>query len=398
MDITITPGLLSGTVRAIPSKSMAHRLLICAAFADTDTTLICPDINRDIQATADCLSALGAQISRTESGFSITPITAIPEKADLYCAESGSTLRFLLPVVGALGVNARFHMEGRLSSRPLSPLWEEMEHMGCSLSWQEADVLHCSGKLCSGEYTIAGNISSQFITGLLFACCLIPGQSKITVTGKLESRPYLDMTLDALAQFGLHCADFTVNGGKALRSPGTLNVEWDWSNAAFFLTAAHLGNCVDVRGLNPHSHQGDRAITAILSALENPCTVDASNIPDLVPILAIAAAHCKGCLFTGIRRLRLKESDRVASVIGMLHSLGIHAEATEETLCVYPGCFTGGIVDSFNDHRIAMAAAIAATVSTGPVTILNAQCVSKSYPAFWDDYSYLGGHYEQHIR
>lgn len=398
MDITITPGLLCGSVPAIPSKSMAHRLLICAAFADKPTVLVCRDINRDIRATAECLMALGAQITRTETGYSIVPISKIPSKADLYCAESGSTVRFLLPVVGALGVDAFFHMEGRLPSRPLSPLWEEMERMGCCLSRPKEDILRCTGKLLPGEYTIAGNISSQFITGLLFACCLIPGKSKINITGKLESRPYLDMTLDTLAVFGKACHVSAISGDTPLISPGTAEVEGDWSNAAFFLAAASIGNSVAVTGLNNDSHQGDKAVIPLLSAMEQPCTVDASDIPDLVPILAVAAACKKGCRFTGIRRLRLKESDRVASVIAMLRSLGVHAEATEDTLTVCPGALQGGTVDSANDHRIAMAAAIAATAATGPVTILHAQCVQKSYPSFWDEYTRLGGHYEQHIR
>ena len=398
MDITITPGALCGTVPAIPSKSVAHRLLICAAFADAPTTLVCPDINRDIQATADCLCALGAQIRRTETGFEIAPVAEIPKQAVLSCAEGGSTPRFLLPVAGALGVDTTFRMEGRLAARPLSPLWEEMERMGCRLSRPTADTLRCTGKLHPGEYTIAGNISSQFITGLLFACSLIPGASHISVTGKLESKPYLDMTVDALAQFGLTCKDLSINGGQQLHSPGALAVEGDWSNAAFFLGARTVGNPVAVTGLNPLSHQGDRAVTDILLHLESFCNVDATDIPDLVPILSVVAACRKGCVFTGIRRLRLKESDRVASVIGMLRSLGIRAEFTENTLSVHPGAFTGGLVDSVNDHRIAMAAAIAATVSTGPVTILNAQCVNKSYPAFWAEFSRLGGHYEQYIR
>ena len=386
MNITITPAPLRGTIRAIPSKSKAHPLLLIIPIGDRPAELLCAETNRDIEATAQCLQALGAEIQRTEAGYSVVPVREIPQKTDLYCCESGSTLRFLLPVVGALGVEAAIHMEGRLAARPLSPLWEEMERMGCRLSRSDENTILCHGKLKPGTYTIAGNVSSQFISGLLFAFRLMDGACDLEITGTLESAPYVALTKAAMELF------------PEGHSPERIAVEGDWSNAAFFLGARTVGNPVDVTGLNPLSHQGDRAVTDILLHLESFCTVDATDIPDLVPILSVVAACRKGCVFTGIRRLRLKESDRVASVIGMLRSLGIRAESTENTLSVHPGAFTGGFVDSFNDHRIAMAAAIAATVSTGPVTILNAQCVNKSYPAFWAEFSRLGGHYEQYIR
>ena len=218
MDITITPKKLSGRVTAIPSKSQAHRLLICAAFADSPTVLHCPDTNRDIEATAACLRALGADIQRTAEGYTVSPIQAIPATALLPCRDSGSTLRFLLPVVGALGVDAVFQMEGRLPQRPLSPLWEEMERMGCQLSRPAEDTLRCQGKLKAGTYTISGGVSSQFITGLLLACALIRGESRIEITGKLESAPYVTMTLRAMEGFGMSIQDFTLEGGQAFHS------------------------------------------------------------------------------------------------------------------------------------------------------------------------------------
>lgn len=397
MDITITPTKLRGKITAIPSKSQAHRLLICAAFADKPTQLLCADTNRDIEATADCLRSLGAEIIRTAAGYNITPTARIPEKADLDCCESGSTLRFMLPVVGALGVDATFHMEGRLPQRPLSPLQEEMERMGCGITRPTANTLRCTGRLRNGNYCIDGGVSSQFITGLLLACALMEGGGAVQITGRLESRPYVDMTVDALALFGIDAHTYTISGGS-LSTPGTLAVEGDWSNEAFFLAAAALGNRVEVNGLNENSSQGDRAVSAHLDGLKTYRTIDATDIPDLVPILAVAAAANKGACFTGIRRLRLKESDRVASVCAMLEALGGTATATEDTLYIEPCAFTGGTVDAFGDHRIAMAAAIAATTATGPVTILGAQCVSKSYPRFWEEYKRLGGQYEQYIR
>ena len=201
MDITIHPRPLRGEISIIPCKYQAHRLLICAAFADGPTQLACPDSNRDIEATADCLRSLGAKIARTDSGYTVDPVIFIPEKAELNCCESGSTLRFMLPIVGALGIDAVFHMEGRLPQRPLSPLWEEMERMGCCLSRPTANTIRCTGKLKPGEYIIDGGVSSQYITGLLFAAALIEGNSSITITGRLESKPYVDMTRHALKLF-----------------------------------------------------------------------------------------------------------------------------------------------------------------------------------------------------
>ena len=382
MDITITPGTLCGAVAAIPSKSQAHRMLICAAFASTPTNLICLDTNQDIEATADCLRALGASIVRTGEGYTISPISEPPDKATLNCGESGSTLRFMLPIVGALGVEATFQMAGRLPQRPLYPLWEEMERMGCSLTRPTDCTIQCIGQLLPGDYSIDGSVSSQFITGLHFALPLINGDTSLKVTGKLESRPYITMTKKAIETF-------CYPGNP---SPGTVTVEGDWSNAAFWLTAKFLGNDLTITNLDPVSPQGDRAISVLLPQMEErKVTFSAADIPDLVPILSVAAATKNGAIITDIQRLRLKESDRVASVIAMITALGGHAEATQSVLTVHGADFTGGIVDACNDHRIAMAAAVAATVCTEKVTILGAECVNKSYPKFWEEYSRLGG-------
>ena len=383
MDITIQPKKLRGTVRAIPSKSQAHRYLICAALADSPTAIRCAETNRDMDATADCLHSLGAKIERTGWGYHVTPISDIPKTAHLPCRDSGSTLRFLLPVVGALGVDATFQMEGRLPQRPLSPMWEELERMGCTLCRPTSDTIRCTGKLRPGHYTIAGNVSSQYISGLLFAHRILEDCS-LEITGTIESAPYIEMTRRAIRQFAA--------------SPAEVTVEGDWSGGAFWLAAANLGSDVTTLGLDPTSPQGDRAADHWLPRLWEHQTIDASDIPDLVPVLSIAAAAHRGAVFQNIRRLRLKESDRVASTIAMLESLGGKAEATEDTLTVFGTGLTGGTVDSVNDHRIAMSAAIAATVCKEPVTILGAECVEKSYPSFWAEYARLGGNYEQHLR
>lgn len=398
MDITITLAHLSGSVRVIPSKSQAHRLLIAAAFSDAPTHLLCAQTSRDIEATATCLRALGAQITRTEDGYHVTPVHTIPQRAVLACSDSGSTLRFLLPIAGALGIDATFILEGRLPERPLSPLWEEMERMGCTLSRPTRESVRCCGKLRSGTFVIDGGVSSQYITGLLFAAALLDGENRIEITGKLESAPYVAMTAQVLALFGVNCDHLIIKKSHSLKSPGTVTVEGDWSNGAFFLAANALGGSLNISGLNEDSTQGDRAVSDLLSRLcrEN-AHISACDIPDLVPILSVVAASRHGAVFNDIRRLRLKESDRVASVIAMLESLGGKAEATDNTLTVYPVPLTGGTVESFNDHRIAMSAAIAATVCTQEVTILGAQCTDKSYPQFWALYARLGGQYEQHI-
>ena len=398
MDICITPKKLYGNINAIPSKSQAHRMLICAAFSDQPTTLICPETNRDIEATANCLTALGAGITWLSNGYRVKPIEEVPFRASLPCQDSGSTLRFLLPIAGALGVDTVFQMTGRLPQRPLTPLWEEMERMGCTLTRPTADTIRCTGRLRSGEYAINGTISSQFITGLLFALSLLSGQSRLQVLGKLESAPYVSMTLAAMERFGISCNDYCFPGNGRFHSPGTVTVEGDWSNAAFFLAAQALGSPIQVGNLNPDSPQGDRACARLMPELKDKLTISAADIPDLVPILAVTAAANQGAVFTDIGRLRLKESDRVASVMDMLRALGGQAEADDTTLTVYGTGLHGGTVDSRNDHRIAMAAAIGATVCSSPVTVLGAQCVEKSYPAFWREYQQLGGKYEQHLR
>ena len=398
MDITIHPCALRGDVKVIPSKSQAHRLLICADFANHETYLVCPETNRDIEATADCLNSLGAKILRTADGYSIDPISVIPEKATLNCCESGSTLRFLLPIAGALGIDTVFQMEGRLPQRPLSPLKEEMERMGCQFSWVSSNELRLTGKLRPGDYYIDGGISSQFITGLLFASSLMEGDSAICITGRLESKPYVDMTLHAMARFGVKAENFHIPGGQQYLTPGEIVVEGDWSNGAFFLAAKQLGSNLTVMQLDENSPQGDRTVAQLLPKLKEFTTIDVSDIPDLVPILSVVASAGQGASFKNIQRLRLKESDRVASTIAMVENLGGKAQADENTLTIFGGGLVGGTVDACNDHRIAMATAIAATVCTKPVTILGAEAVNKSYPQFWAEYRRTGGNYELNLR
>lgn len=407
MDITIFPNKLQGQIAAIPSKSQAHRFFLCAALADRPTHIELPTICDDLAATIGCISCFGGQITHYfGEAEEIIPIKNIPQKVCCNCAESGATLRFLLPLAGALGIDTLFLLEGRLPYRPLSPLWEEMERHGCHLSWvsrRELEAshvpfsskvtagLHLTGKLKGGHYRLDGNISSQFVSGLLMALPLLDEESTLELIEPIESRPYIDMTLQVLQQFNVQWANFHTPGHQRFSSPGHLCVEGDWSNAAFWLAANCLGSNICVTGLNDHSLQGDKAIGSLLLQLSKYSEFSAANIPDLVPILAVVAAANQGALITDIHRLRMKESNRVASVAQMICDLGGKAIFGQNHLQIFPSCLTGGTVDAKNDHRIAMAAAIASTVCTQPVTILGAECVSKSFPGFWKEFTRLGG-------
>ncbi len=397
MRAVIEPGRLSGTIRAVASKSQAHRLLICAALADRETEIVCRESSRDIEATAECLRALGAGIGYDGGVFRVRSIGTPAAGARLDCGESGSTLRFLLPVLCALGRGARVKMHGRLPERPLSPLWEELERRGARLSRPEPDVIAVEGRISGGEFEIAANVSSQFISGLLLALPLCGG-GRIGLTGTPESGAYIDITRRAQELFGVGSgfdgAAFSVAPGARYRSPGALEVEGDWSNAAFWLCARALGSAVECTGLDPDSPQGDRAVSELLGEIRRGgAVVDAREIPDLVPVLAVCAAVSPGVTeFVNAGRLRIKESDRLESTAAMLRALGAEVAVKPDGLAVHGReCLDGGVVDSANDHRIAMSAAVASTVCRGAATVLGAQCVEKSYPGFWDDFVYLGG-------
>lgn len=407
MDITIFPKKLSGQIDAVASKSHAHRIFLCSALADKPAYVEIQTISGDLAATIGCITSFGAEIEHHYGQAEIIkPIQHIPSTAICNCGESGSTLRFMLPLAGSLGIDTLFLLEGRLPYRPLSPLWEEMERHGCQLSWinpnemlaQNIPIsrsvtagLQLKGKLRPGHYRMDGNVSSQFISGLLMALPLLEDASELDLMSAVESRPYIDLTLETLRKFDIHWVGSHTSGRQQFKSPGTIRVESDWSNAAFWLTADALGSQVTVHGLSPDSLQGDKAILHLLKKLQNHCCISAADIPDLVPVLAVFASANQGAVITDIRRLRLKESDRVFSTLEMIRGLGGNATADENTMTIFPSTLIGGTVDSHCDHRIAMAAAIASTVCTKPVTILGAECVRKSYPNFWKEFTRLGG-------
>lgn len=415
MNLSITANSPNGKIRAIASKSMAHRLLICAAFTDSKTVIRCEQTNDDINATVACLSALGASITRNAPYFTVEPINKheINKNATLECKESGSTLRFLLPVVAALGAESKFELEGRLPDRPLTPLSDELLSHGVKIIGK--NPLYTEGILQGAEFSIDGNVSSQFISGLLFALSLLDHDSTLTVTKSIESSAYIDMTCDALALFGAPvCREgnvFKISPRGTLHSPKTIEVEGDWSNAAFPLALGILGGDIELLGLNPESSQGDMAIIELLGAFGGNISydstsgayratksalcgidIDASQIPDLVPILATVASVAKGkTTIRGASRLRLKESDRLGSTCAVLSALGATIKESDDGLVIEGvDSLSPASVDSFNDHRIAMSVAVASSVCTGEIKLSRAESVRKSYPAFFDDMRALG--------
>lgn len=399
MVAKISPGRIGGTIPAIPSKSHAHRLLICAALSDAQTQIACPQASEDIRATASCMRELCAEVVESGEGFSVRPTKGNPDPI-LNCGESGSTYRFLLPVACALGANARFRLGGRLPERPMDALFSTLEAHGIKITGKGASEVCARGRLTGGQFRLPGNISSQYLTGLLLAAPLTGEDCEITLTTPLESRGYVEITLRAIGQFGIR-AEFDgtrafIPGGQAYRSPGRVAAEGDWSNAAFFLcAAAATGTRAVVTGLDPASPQGDRAILEIISRFGNPpcgAEIDLTDVPDLAPAIALLGAAAEGeTRLLNAGRLRMKESDRIESIVQALSALGADIRAEGDAIVIRGGKpLLGGTVDSRNDHRIAMMAACAAALSEGNVTILRAEAVNKSYPGFYDDLQTLG--------
>lgn len=404
MDIRINPFVPQGEVRAIASKSQAHRVLVCAALADKPTHIMLSGFSRDIQSTVDCLAALGAGMRRTDDGLLITPIKETTEdRALLECGESGTTLRFMLPLAGALGKNARLIGHGRLPQRPIAELTDQLEAHGCTV-----DGFDISGKLTGGAYALRGDISSQFISALLLALPLTGRESIVRLTTMLESADYVDMTIDVMARFGILVEKiengYHVPAGHYV-SPDVFEIEGDWSAAAAVLALGAFGR-VGCLGLNPASRQGDKAIVDALKTFGagfdgvfvtrgecRPFEYDAANTPDIVPVLAALALAARGTSrIKNVSRLRLKESDRIQSTCQSLGALGGDVRFEDGALVINgAGALAGGRAESFNDHRIVMALAVASCICRKPVIIGSADAVDKSYPGFFDDIKALGG-------
>ena len=415
MNKTILPGARTGEVHIPASKSQAHRMLLCAAMGENEVTLRCRGLSKDILATVACLKALGASVDAEGEVLHLRPVSAPPPGLrPLPCGESGSTLRFLLPLVGALGASAVFEREGRLPERPIEPLRRELCRNGMDIR-SDGARLSCSGQLRPGAFSLPGNISSQYISALLMTLPLLEGESTLHMEGALESAAYVAMTEEVLRLGGVRTektgAGYRIPGGQRCRFAPELSVEGDYSNAAFFLCAGALSERgIRVTGLDPRSRQGDRAIVPLVEKMGaqvasdgssvtvkrdvlHGITIDASPIPDLIPVLSVVAAAALGeTRVIHAQRLRLKESDRLHSTTQMLRALGAEAEELPDGLVIRGGrTLAGGTVDACGDHRIAMSAAVAGGICRGAVTICGSECVQKSYPDFWTDFQQLKG-------
>lgn len=416
-ELTLLPAKLKGTITVPPSKSLAHRMIICAALADGVSRISPVQGSEDILATMEGMRALGAHCELQGETAVITGIGSARKTApaEINCRESGSTLRFLFPLSMTLGTGAHFTGAPGLAARPLTPYRVICDARSLPFTHEALPELsvRVSGKLPAGRYEVPGDISSQFITGLLLALSILDGDSEIILTTPLESTPYVALTLDAMRKFGVHAETipdgYRIPGGQTYTACD-VTVEGDYSQAASFLCAAALGSDIAVAGLDPESLQGDRAILDILRRMgadiriENgayrvyagplrPVEVDVSDIPDIAPVIALTCAFAGGTSrITHARRLRIKECDRLAATVHAINAMGGHAEECGDEMRIHgTGKLTGGNrCACFNDHRIAMLYGVASTRCELPLTLDDRECAHKSYPGFWKDMAALG--------
>lgn len=413
----IKPGLLNGSIDVPPSKSIAHRAIIGAALAEGYSLIENFMTSRDMEATIGGMRSLGAEITALRNGkiLRIRAGSRVETSVDIDCIESGSTLRFLIPLALVKNKEVIFRGQGRLVERPLGEYLKVFESQGIEYTQLENRLpISINGVLRSGEFLIDGRVSSQFISGLLFALPLLQGNSRIYIEGELESRGYVDLTIDVLKEFGIEIEnrlykEFFIQGSQVYKSRN-FRIEGDYSQAAFWLAAGVLGNGIRLNGLNIHSLQGDKIIVDILRSMGGNITsgsdwievkpsalkgirIDVSQCPDLVPVLAVLGTYAEGVTtIENGARARLKESDRLQAITTGLNKLGGNVEEIRDGLIINGvKRLMGGEVYSFNDHRIAMALAVAASGATGEVSIKGSGAVEKSYPEFWNDFSKLGG-------
>lgn len=414
MTASIIPHPLKGSIKAPSSKSHLHRLLICAALSDKPTKIFYHGLCDDIKRTAEALEAISAKITFNEDFIFITPVKKIPKSVDIFCGESGSTLRFLLPLCAALGISSTFSGNGRLPKRPIGTILKLLKDNGINTS-NDFLPISLNGLLKAAEFKIDGSVSSQFITGLLFALPLLSEDSKIEILPPISSKPYIDITIDVLSSFGIKI-DFKnniiyVKGNQKYISPEKVSADGDFSNAAFFLVGGAISGDVKVSGLNLSTKQGDKRIIEILSKMGakveigdnyvraiksslNGIEIDSKHIPDLVPVLSVAGAFAKAGItsFTNASRLRTKESDRIKSSTAMIESVGGITAETDDGFIVFPNeDISSGEIQGFNDHRIVMSAFILGTASKASVSVSDILAANKSYPNFFEDFKALGG-------
>ncbi len=383
MRIKINPAKLAGNIEAISSKSYAQRIILAAAIADAPTQIICNNLSEDIKSCLAACQGLGAKGDINNKGILISP-GKLPDQLQVNCGESGTTARMILPIMAALSLNGgQLNGEGSLLKRPFAPLCLALEANGLKFSGHDLP-LDFSGRLKGGLFNIDGNQSSQYISGLMLALPLLDSDSQINLLSPLQSAGYIDMTIEIMRQFKVE-GGYQIKGRQQYISPEQIMVEGDWSNASYWLAANIMP-----KGLNPNSLQKDSAFIKV----KDQDIIDAQDIPDLVPALAVYAAQkTTDTKIINIERLRLKESDRIASVKALIEGLGGQIIIDDAMTIKGLGGLKGGEIDSFNDHRIVMAAAIAANFCAEPIIINDAQAVSKSYPAFFADFAKLGGDY-----
>lgn len=402
MNVRLSPTKLKGSITIPPSKSMSHRALICAALSEGESVVENIILSDDIKATISAMSELGANFKVVENQVHVSGITIPPSVASIDCNESGSTLRFIIPIAAALGVATTFFGNGKLPERPITPFLRELPKKNIAFAYNGTMPFAINGMLKAGTYELEGDISSQFISGLLFSLPLLDGDSQINLTSPLQSKPYVDMTIDCMNKYGVQVTeseDKYLIEGNQIYSLDRFEVEGDYSQAAFFLVANALGSDIQCGGLDKDSLQGDKKIIEIIDSIKrddgslSPFNVDVGEIPDLVPILSVLASFCDGkSTITNAARLRIKECDRLEAMQVCINAIGGEVTSTEDSLIIKGvSSFKGGIVDSYNDHRIAMAMAIASTKCENELTINGAECVEKSYPHFFEDIKKLGG-------
>jgi len=414
--VTIRPSKLKGSVRVPSSKSISHRAVICAGLSQGTSTIGNINFSQDIDATIGAMKSLGVQAEKGARSLVIRG-AGKPEvlEEDIDCFESGSTLRFLIPVAALTGKKVVFSGRGELVNRPLGPYYSIFDEKGVKYSTEGGRLpLTVEGRLTPGEFRIRGDVSSQFISGLLFALPLLDGDSKILITSELESKGYVDLTVDMLKRFSvdvenLGYREFRIKGNQLYKAVDC-SVEGDFSQAAFWLVAGTLGADIECLGLNLASLQGDKAILEIIqrmggrielgadSARAVPSktrgiTLDASECPDLVPVVTVLAALSEGTTeIVNASRLRIKECDRLKAICTELNRIGADIEEQEDGLVIRgKSSLKGGTAHSWGDHRIAMALAVASTRCSEPVVIEDSSSVRKSYPEFWNHFRMLGG-------
>lgn len=416
--VRVLPSVFNGEVTLPPSKSDVHRAILCASLARGKSVISPVDMSQDILATIDCAKALGADITVDGSTVYVDGTNLFGSKAaELNCRESGSTLRFFIPVAAAGGVAATFTGKGRLPQRPIGIYLDCLPKFGVKCTTEGGLPLDISGRLQSGCFEVPGNVSSQFITGLLLALPLTGKDCTIAVTSPLQSVGYINMTIRTMGVFGVKVEatenGYFIKGGQSYK-PCRYTCEGDWSQAAFFMAAGALGGRLTLKGLRTDSIQGDmqcleifKEFGADVTVTPNGITVtggdlkgisiDATQIPDLVPILAVTAAFAKGSTnIYGAERLRIKESDRLNAISTCLNKVGARVTEKPDGLII-EGVknAAGGSVEGYNDHRIVMSMAICAEKSTAPIEISDKESINKSYPSFFEDYKKVKGKVEE---